>query len=187
MPKRIRYTSNLPRATVGCLQYWAAPVLVFFALVLFDVLIGGAIAALLQIEGFTAVDQRINEVYQLGYGVVTAAALTWLYLHTRKFAPVLAILALLFGFVEDTLFYALIPLCNPIINVLTSGATYQVKGGELFPSSISGWTGWASRRVLGQNTAFAMVNIAIINTAAVALAFALLWWGRRKESSRRPQ
>lgn len=179
MPKRIRYVSALPHESRGRLQYWAAPVLVFFALVFFDVLIGGAIAALLQIDGFTAVDQRLNEVYQFGYGLVIAAALTWLYLRTRKIAHVLAILTLLFGFVEDTLFYVLIPLCNPLISTLTGGATYQVKGGEFFPASISGWTGWASRRMLGQNTAFAMMNIAVINAIAVALAFGFLWWGRR--------
>lgn len=159
--------------------------LVFFALVLFDVLIGGAIAALLQIEGFTAVDQHINEVYQLGYGIVIAVALTWLYLHTRKITHVLAILTLFFGFVEDTLFYTFIPLCNPIISVLTNGTTYQVRGGELFPASISGWTGWASRRMLGQNAAFAMANIGVINAIAVALAFGFLWWGRRKEAARK--
>ncbi len=185
MPKRIRYIPFVPHDARAAWQYWSAPLLTFFALVLFDVLLGGAIAALLQLEGFTAIDQRINEVYQLGYALVIAATLAWLYSRTRRWAHILALGVLLVGYVEDTLFYVLIPFCNPLIALISKGATYQVQGGEFFPASISGWTGWASRRILGQNAALTMEHIGLINLAAVAFAIMLLWWGRRKNGSRK--
>ncbi len=183
MPKRIRYTAVTPTSTQVNWRYWSAPLLTFVALVLFDVLIGGAVAALLQLEGFTAIDQRINEVYQLGYALVIAATLAWLYWLTRHWTHILALGALFVGYVEDTLFYVLIPLCNPLIVLITKGASYQVKGGAFFPTSISGWTGWASRRLLGQNAAFTIENVWLINTGAVALAVLLFWWGKRKSGS----
>ncbi len=185
MPKRIRYTPFVAHEHGAALQYWALPLLAFLALVLFDVLIGGAIAALLQIDDFTAVDQRLNEVYQLGYGVVIAATLMWLYLHARRATHIFALGALFVGYVEDSLFYLLMPLCNPLVALINGGAAYQVKGGEMFPASISGWTGWASRRMLGQNAAFAMENIWLINGTALLLALLFLWWGRRRKASRK--
>jgi hypothetical protein len=185
MPKRIRYTPIPPQERYASLKYWSAPVLAFVALTLFDVLIGGAIAALLQLEGFTAIDQRLNEVYQLGYAIVIAAALAWLYWLTRRWAHVLALGILFVGYVEDTLFYALMPLCNPVIALLTQGASYQVKGGAFFPASISGWTGWASRRWLGENAAFTMENVWLINAVALALALLLLWRGKGRSGSPR--
>ena len=181
MPKRIRYTP-LPRETHTVWKYWSVPTLTFIALVLFDVLIGGGIAALLQLEGFTPIDQRLNEVYQLGYAVVIAATLAWLYWLTRRWTHILALGALFVGYVEDTLFYVLMPLCNPLIALITKGVRYQVKGGEMFPASISGWTGWASRRLLGQSAAFTIENVWLLNSVAVLLALLLLWWGKRKLS-----
>lgn len=184
MPKRIRYTPIPQPTTLAAVKYWSTPLLVFFILVLFDVLIGGAIAALLQLEGFTAIDQRLNEVYQLGYALVIAATLAWLYWFTRRATHLLALGALFVGYVEDTLFYAFMPLCNPLIALITKGASYQVKGGMVFPNSISGWTGWASRRLLGQSAAFTMENVWLINTIAVALAALLLWWGQKRNGPR---
>lgn len=184
MPKRIRYTPIPQPQQLASFKYWSTPLLTFFILVLFDVLIGGAIAALLQLEGFTAIDQRLNEVYQLGYAVVIATTLAWLYWLTRHWAHILALGALFVGYVEDTLFYVLMPLCNPLIALITKGASYQVKGGGIFPHSISGWTGWASRRLLGQSAAFTMENVWLINTIAIALAALLLWWGQKRNGPR---
>lgn len=184
MPKRIRYTAVNPLATHADWRYWSTPLLVFFALVLYDVLIGGAIAALLQLEGWTAIDQRMNEVYQLGYALVIAATMAWLYWFTRHWTHILALGVLFVGYVEDTLFYVLMPLCNPLVALITKGASYQVKNSAFFPASISGWTGWASRRWLGQNAAFTIENVWLINIVAVALAALLLWWGKRKNGSR---
>jgi len=184
MAKRVRYSPPL-RSTLGSrLQYWSVPLLTFLVLVLFDVLIGGAIAALLQIDGFTTTDQRINEVYQLGYGIVTVATLLWLYFHSKSTIQILALVVLLLGFVEDALFYVLIPLCNPVIAIITNGATYHAKGGELFPASISGWSGWASRRMWGENFALAFENLMLISIVAVTIALLLLWWGARRQAKR---
>ena len=86
------------------------PLLIFLGLAVYDVIIGGAIAALLKSDGFTALDQRINNVHQLAYGLVAAGTLLWLYSHTRSHLPVLALTVLFAGFAEDTLFYLLMPV-----------------------------------------------------------------------------
>jgi len=151
-----------------------APLAVFFLLVLFDTIIGGALAALLQYDGFSALDQRINNVYQFGYGLVAAGAMLWLYQHSRSLVPVLACLMLFAGFVEDTMFYLLMPLCNPIIRALTGGAGYQIVAGAFMPPQVSGWTGWLGRMVTGQNIACPREGILALNVLAVAGAAYLL-------------
>ena len=40
------------------------------ALALFDALFGGALAALLQHEGWTPKDQRVNDIWQIGFGTI---------------------------------------------------------------------------------------------------------------------
>ncbi|MGH7492790.1 MAG: hypothetical protein ACREOO_10385 [bacterium] len=150
------------------------PLLIFLGLVVYDVMIGGAIAALLQSDGFTPQDQRINNVHQLGYGLVTAGTLLWLYARARCYLPVLALAVLFAGFAEDTLFYFLIPVCNPMIRVITGGVEYQTAGGGFMPQQISGWTGWVGRMVAHQNVAFTAGEVLVINGIAVLLAMVLL-------------
>jgi hypothetical protein len=151
------------------------PLLIFLGLVIYDVIIGGAIAALLKSDGFTELDQRINSVHQLAYGVVTAGALLWYYSCVRSYLPVLALGVLFAGFTEDTLFYLLIPAFNPVIRVITGGAEYQAAGGDWMPQHVSGWAGWVGRMVAQQNVAFGGGEILAINGIAVFLATILLF------------
>src|SRR5574341_858619 len=84
-----------------------AACLTFFILALFDALIGGAISALLRIEGWTSLDQRLNDVYQVNYAVIVAAALAWFYSRCRQIKLLTGLAVLFLGYVEDTVFYCL--------------------------------------------------------------------------------
>jgi hypothetical protein len=83
---------------------------------------------------------------------------------------VLALAALFFGYVEDTRFYVLIPLVNPLIKFLTKGEPFRNTSGELFPEQISGWIGWVGRMFLGDNIAIVLRFVFAINAVAIALA-----------------
>ncbi len=156
------------------LRRLCATLVLFFALALYDAVIGGAIAALLKSDGFTALDQRINNVHQLGYGLLATGALLWYYLRVRHLLPVLALAVLFAGLVEDTLFYVLISVCNPLIKTITGGARYHSAGGEWMPQEVSGWMGWIGRMAAGQNLALARSEVFAVNGIAIGLAIILL-------------
>lgn len=162
-------------------QPWLFALAVFFALALFDALIGGAISALLRIDGWTALDQRLNDVYHVNYAIVIAAALSWHYSHFKHGTAVLAVLILFLGYVEDTLFYFFTPLCNPAIQRLTSGETFQMAGGEIMPREISGWLGWLGRAFLGRNVALEQSVLLTVN--AIAIFCAILLCGLKYKSN----
>jgi hypothetical protein len=164
-------------------QPWLAALLAFLALALFDALIGGAISAILRINGWTATDQRLNDVYQVSYAIIVAAALIWHYSHFKLMPPVLAIAILFLGYVEDTLFYCLTPLFNPVIKMLTKGETLQMASGELLPPQISGWIGWLGRAFVDRNIALALAAIFAVNTIAI-LSTILLFCKKYKPANR---
>jgi hypothetical protein len=148
--------------------------LTFLALTLFDAVLGGAMSALLRIEGWLPLDQRINDVYQLIYGTMVASTLGWLYLRLKSIKPIVAISILFIGYVEDTVFYLLIPLVNPIINFITKGVRFELATGTLFPERISGWIGWVGRMLFGQNISFEFTDALAFNAMAIVAVF-LLW------------
>jgi len=150
----------------------------FMALVAFDAMMGGSIAALLQVEGWTPLDQRINNVYQANYAMVVIATLGWLYFFKKLKRPVLALVLLFVCYVEDTLFYIAVAIANPLIYILTKGATYHPHGGGLFPDSISGWTGWVGRMVAGQNVSFEIYWVFALNILAIVAAWLILRNGK---------
>lgn len=165
-----------------------AALFTFFALSLFDALIGGSISAILRIDGWTPIDQRLNDVYHVNYAIIVAAALLWHYAHFRLVAPVLAVVILFLGYVEDVLFYCLAPLLHPAIKMLTKGETLATSSGELLPQQISGWAGWLGRAVVGRNLAFSLSTIFAFNALAVFAALVLACLkckaaNRRNESS----
>lgn len=147
---------------------------VFFILVLLDAVMGGSIAALLRVEAWTALDQRINNVYQANYGLIVIATLSWLYFFKKMRRPVWAMAALFAGYVEDTLFFLVVVIVNPFINLLTKGETYHAAGGGLFPESISGWIGWVGRMVFGHNVSLDLPVVFALNSFAIASAYVIL-------------
>ena len=146
----------------------------FLALSIYDAILGGALAALLRIEGWMPLDQRINDVYQLIYGTVVAASLLWLYSKTGLIKPPLTVWLFYFGFVEDTLFYLLIPLVNPVIKFITKGVGFELATGTLFPERISGWLGWIGRMFFGQDFSFDFMTVLAFNALAIITVF-LIW------------
>jgi hypothetical protein len=147
---------------------------VFFILVLLDAVMGGSIAALLRVEGWTALDQRINDVYQANYGLIVIATLSWLYFFKKIKKPVWAMAALFAGYVEDTLFYITVAIVNPFIDLLTKGETYHAAGGGLLPERISGWVGWVGRMTFGHNVSFDLHVVFALNAFAIASAYVIL-------------
>lgn len=142
--------------------------LIFLSLVLFDILIGGSISTMLQVDGWTAIDQRINDVYQMGYGIVILSLMLYLVTFNKAIATYLSILFL--GFVEDVLFYTIIPLFNPIIYII-SGYKYL----RPFPVEIGGWIGWVSR-ILFNYEILIPTKVAII-IAIIAIIIANIFYG----------
>ncbi len=147
---------------------------VFFILVLLDAVMGGSIAALLQVEGWTPLDQRINNVYQANYGLIVVVTLSWLYFFKGMRKVVLTIATLFAGYVEDTLFYVAILIVNPFINLLTKGETYNLPSSGLFPERISGWIGWIGRMVFGHNVSFDLSVVLALNAFAISSAYVIL-------------
>jgi len=147
---------------------------VFFILVLFDALMGGSIAALLRVEGWTALDQRINNVYQANYGLIVIATMSWLYFFKNIRRPVWAMAVLFAGYVEDSFFYLAVVIVNPFINLLTQGEAYHAAGGGLFPERISGWIGWVGRMVFGHNVSLDLPVVFALNAFAAASAYVIL-------------
>jgi len=127
----------------------------------------------LRLAGWTPLDQCVNDVYQVNYAVVVAAALIWHYTHFKHLAPVLAIALLFCGYVEDTLFYFLVPLFNPAIKFLTKGETLQMASGQFLPEQISGWLGWLGRTFLGRNIALDRSTFFALNAIAILIALLL--------------
>ena len=148
--------------------------LAFLALALYDAIIGGAISSLLRIEGWFDPDQRVNDIYQLSYGLVIVATFIWLYFYIQSKEIVLATWILFIGYVEDTLFYLLIPLVNPLIMFITRGEKFEPATGVVFPESVSGWLGWLGRLFFEQRLEFDLEIIFGFNAIALAVAALLV-------------
>ena len=157
----------------GPFRPWIAALLTFLALSFFDALIGGTISALLRLGGWTALDQRLNDVYHVNYAIVVTAALIWHYSHFKHLPSVFAVAILFLGYVDDTLFYFLTPLFNPAIKLLTKGEIFQMAAGEILPQQISGWPGWLGRALLGRNIALAWPALFAVNAIAILVAILL--------------
>ena len=149
------------------------------ALTLFDALFGGALAAILQYQGW---NQRVNDLWQVGFGVIcflTASFIffgsfevitmilkwaynkhlrktpKWLYsvsisLHDARWQAIY-LLAMLLVYAEDLLFYPVLWALNEV------GVTSLISGGYeydfprfLWPWSLSGWIGFVTRLALGE-------------------------------------
>jgi len=154
-------------------QPWLAAFFIFLALAIFDALVGGAISTILRIGGWSALDQRLNDVYHLNYAIIVIAALIWHYSYFKLFRPTLAIAILFLGYVEDTLFYCFAPPFNPAIKILTKGDSFQMAAGALLPQQISGWIGWLGRTFLNRNIALALPAILALNAIVVLIAIVL--------------
>lgn len=143
-----------------------------FAFALFDALIGGGVAAAIQKAG--AWNQTVNDFYQLGFSIAMAAVLLICFFVFGWRAEILAVLVLLLGYVEDTLYYVFMPWINPLIKLISHGAEYHVRGGGLFPPEISGWLGWLGRATEAGPISLGMPAILAINIFAIAVAAGIL-------------
>jgi hypothetical protein len=140
----------------------------FLALALFDAVIGGAVSALLSRDkNWTALDQRLNEIYQFTYATVIALTLIGLYIHLQQLRPILAMIILFLGYVEDTLYYLFLPLVKPLINLITRVEGRRGPIGGLFPKRIAGWIGWAGRIFFHKQVALKLSVVFLLNALAI--------------------
>lgn len=143
---------------------------VLVALALFDALFGGALSAILQHEGWK---QRVNDLWQIGFGMICALTLAisfiwaaWRNLLAKKAEnwlqdalisahdarwQAIYLLAILLAYAEDLLFYPALYAFNYI------GVTSLISGGYeynfprfLWPWSLSGWFGFLTRWIWGE-------------------------------------
>lgn len=166
------------------------------ALALFDALFGGALAAILQHEGWK---QRINDIWQVGFGMICALTIIILAfsadlvqavinfhaqpivwnLHER-FSNALKtlqdaryqaiyLIAMLLAFAEDLLFYPALWLLNDI------GVTSLISGGYeydfprfLWPWSMSGWFGFLTRLIWGETIKLPTVTAMLLAIGTLA-------------------
>ncbi len=139
---------------------------------LFDALMGGGIAAAMQKAGVW--NQAVNDVYQFGFSIGMAVILLIVFFSFEWKSEVAAVCVLLFGYVEDTLYYVFVGQMNPLIKLISHGAEYHVGGGGLFPPEISGWLGWIGRFLGSEPLSLSILTIFAINVFAVALAGGIL-------------
>ncbi len=145
----------------------------FFTFALIDAIFGGAVAGVLQIGGWSALDQGVNDNYQLLYGFLVLFGLLYLWRVSLSFIFPLSVIILFLGYVEDVFFYILQSIISPIIRLITQGVSFQGPSTGLFPSEISGWVGWVSRFITGESVAVPISLVFVLNGVAVILFFLL--------------
>ena len=130
-----------------------------------DALCGGGFSLSLKEDGYwhPAYDQTANDFYQAGFGFLCAVFLLWR--AQRNFPAALAAMILLVGYVEDRLYYLLLPLCSPIFEWRN-----LPRVGLNFPDEVSGWIGWTARMFSNHKISFDDPQWYLLNISALCLA-----------------
>lgn len=133
-----------------------------------DALFGGGISLALKEDVYWSPhDQTVNDFYQAFFGMTCIAFLLW---RARKNLAATMIAALqLGGYVEDRLYYVLMPLFSPIFR------WRHLPGvGIDFPDEVSGWLGWCARVFWGYELALDSPQWFLLNVAALCLGMIVL-------------
>ena len=141
----------------------------------FDAVIGGGIAEVLRVGGWSPLDQKINDMYQAGYGIGVVVIMVMLI--ARKSSAAIMCAPFIVFYCEDTFYYLLQPLASPVIEWLIGFTTPAVK----IPHEISGWLGWTMRVVFNNDYAFDIWQVYLLNAIGVAItAIGLIEHARQK-------
>lgn len=168
-------------------------------LALFDALFGGALAAILQHEGW---QQRINDIWQIGFGTVCAlTALVFFLVHRAEMRlkrkminsanslqdarwQAIYLLAMLLAYAEDLIFYPALWVLNDI------GVTSLISGGYeydfprfLWPWSLSGWFGFVTRWVTGATVKLPTIWAMVLSFGALAV---IIWHSQYQNRKDKP-
>lgn len=159
-----------------------------FLLALFDALFGGALAARLQSLGW---DQRVNDLWQIGFAVICAlltvvlsrpnvwAKMTvtqsdlWACIARQTLQDArwqaIYLLAMLLAFAEDLLFYPALWVLNDIgvTSLISDGFDYNFQR-FLWPWSISGWFGFVTRWSFGETIKLPVIWAMILSVGTLA-------------------
>jgi hypothetical protein len=115
--------------------------------------------------------QAVNDMWQASLGIVVFAAL-WL---TKKydFDVAFSVLTMLIAYVEDTLYYTLLPVTKYIVSFLSHSKLIVEPG---FPEKIGGYLGWFSRWIgIVPSVDFPVWVVLVMNVIGIAVAGYLLW------------
>jgi hypothetical protein len=136
--------------------------LAFICILVPDWIIGSGLAAYLQQMGW---NQNINDLYQAFFFLFVVSII----FNADSYVEMLAVLILLAGYIEDTLFYLLLRIWNPF--------GYEL-ADQIIPP-ISGWLGWIGRR-FGYDVHLDWPYVLALNLAAVFIV-CLSWnWKAKK-------
>lgn len=140
-----------------------------------DALCGGGLSLALKEDGrWLPADQIGNDFYQACFGFSCAVFLLWRF--QRNFAAALTTLILLLGYVEDRLYYLILPLFSPIFEWRN-----LPRIGLDFPNEISGWIGWTARTFWNYNIRLDGAQWFLLNLAALCLAAIVVLQAARGE------
>ena len=139
----------------------------------FDAIIGGGIAEVLRIGGWSSLDQKVNDLYQFGFGSGVLVIMTLLIVRKSKSAILCAPLLVFYG--EDVLYYLLQPLASPVIEFLIGMSTPCIR----LPQEYSGWLGWTLRVVFDEDIVLLPAQVYLLNVIGVSFSvFILLFYWR---------
>lgn len=141
----------------------------------FDAVVGGGISEMLHSGYWSPIDQKINDMYQAGFGFGVILIMAMLIM--RKNTAAILCAPLLVFYCEDTFYYLLQPLASPVIDILIGTTTPAIR----FPEHFSGWLGWILRVGFQDGFSFSMVEVILLNVIGVAISgIGLSQYARRK-------
>lgn len=144
------------------------------ALALFDAIIGAGISAGLW-PTFSD-QQAVLDFWQLALALVSFSTLYWV--GSKSLDIGVAVGLMLTSYVEDTLYYALLPVTQPIVSWLSHGALKVPLG---FPDSIGGWLGWVTRFFqITPPLSFKLWIVFLLNSLSLITVWVLLWQENKK-------
>jgi hypothetical protein len=162
--------SHIPSGMVDLQRFihTAKPVITaaggLLGLAFFDAVVGGGIAVALRADGWDPLDQKANQMYQLGFALLCIQHLVWR-LRANKLSVVLNIVLLL-GYWEDVFYYLFLPLASFVIHAIIGFGYDRI----IFPAEISGWLGWVMAVIFKQEFSISTFQLIAINIASLSIA-----------------
>lgn len=121
--------------------------------------------------------QAVLDIYQSLFGLIVFSVL-W-FARRCNFDTAFSALLLLIAYVEDTLYYLLLPITKHVVLFLSHGKLIVEPG---FPNRIGGYLGWLTRFFgIVPTVDFPLWIVLAMNITGLAVACILLWKQTKKE------
>ena len=143
---------------------------VFFVLLIIDVILGAGISALLHVLDWGPEARMANKIYQVAYAFIVGGSA---FLLVSSFEETVVVLILFLGYIEDVLFYPLTWFLNPVLKLFW-GQEFILSEGVLPQRFSGGWIGWIQRVIfrhdnegISRLTVFFIAGVALGMTATI--------------------